>query len=136
VVELIRALRSDGLLLAVGSSGPRANVELVLEVLGVREAFSALSTGDEVRHGKPHPEVFLKAAAKLQLPPGRCVVIEDAPQGVQAGLAAGARVVAVTTSRPAADLVAAHCVVEGLRELTPASLRALVLGGPGPGTVR
>lgn len=125
-VDLVRALVADGFALAVGSSGPAANVRLVLELLGVADCFAALSSGDEVHHGKPHPEIFLNAARHLALPPASCVVIEDAPQGVEAGHRAGARVVAVTSSRPRADLADADVVVDSLTEVTPTSLRALL----------
>ncbi len=125
--ELIRALAEESdFALAVGSSAPRANVDLVLEILGAADSFTAFSTGDEVRRGKPDPEVFLLAARKLGLPPGRCVVIEDAPQGVKAGIAAGAKVVAVTSTKPAAELREAHLVVDSLAELDPERLRGLV----------
>ncbi|MBI4603931.1 MAG: HAD family phosphatase [Planctomycetes bacterium] len=130
-VDLIQALAAGGFSLAVGSSGPKANVELVLDVLGVRDRFAALSTGDDVRHGKPNPEVFLKAAGKLCLPAPRCAVIEDAPQGVEAGLAAGSRVVAVATTRPAAELAGAHLVVESLRELSSERILRLFEGAAG-----
>lgn len=126
-VELVEALAADGFLLAVGSSGPLANVELMLELLGVSRRFAALATGDDVRHGKPHPEVFLKAAGKLGLPPGACAVIEDAPPGVQAARAAGATVIAVTTSRAAAELGEADLIVESLRRLAPPQVRELIL---------
>jgi beta-phosphoglucomutase family hydrolase len=129
VVDLIAALAADGFLLAVGSSGPRPNVEMVLGILGVEGLFRALSTGDEVRHGKPHPEVFQKAAARLGLAPARCAVIEDAPQGIAAAHAAGARAVAVTTTRPPSDLAAADLVVDSLAELDPPRLRRLIEEG-------
>jgi beta-phosphoglucomutase len=124
--ELIRGLASMGFSLAVGSSGPRANVELVLGVLGVGDQFAALATGDDVRHGKPNPEVFLKAAGKLCLPPARCAVIEDAPQGVEAALAAGCKVIAVATTRTPAELQAAHLVASSLRDLRPEGILALL----------
>lgn len=130
VVELVKNLFSNGFRVAVASSGPRANVELILDLLGVREYFAALSTGDDVRNGKPHPEVFEVAAARLDLPPERCVVIEDAPQGIEAGRRAGARVVAVTSSRPAEDLQRADVVVGSLADLDADSLRRL-LDDPG-----
>lgn len=125
-VALVRALRIDGFRLAVGSSGPRANVDLVVRLLGLSDAFDFLATGDEVTHGKPHPEIFLNAVAGLGLPASACVVIEDAPQGVEAGRAAGARVIAVTSTRPAHDLAAADRIVASLEELTPQTLRDLV----------
>lgn len=116
--HFVAAAREAGFLCAVGSSGPRRNVETALDLLGIRPLFHHLATGDDVREGKPHPEVFLKAAAGLGLPPSRTVVIEDAPQGVQAGLAAGCGVIALITSRPAADLRGAHLTENNLAELT------------------
>lgn len=127
-VELVRALDAADFALAVGSSGPRANVELILNILGVAECFDALSTGDDVTHGKPHPEVFCKAAAKLGLSPTRCVVLEDAPQGVEAARRAEMRVLAVTSSRPAGDLTDADRVVASLREVGPRELAAMIDG--------
>lgn len=124
---LVAALAADGWRLAVASSGTRANIELILRLLDLKNAFHFLATGDDVTHGKPHPEVFLKAVAGLGLAPAACAVIEDAPQGVEAGLTAGATVLAVTSTRPAADLAEAHYVVDSLENVTPASLRDLVM---------
>src|SRR5690349_12557464 len=73
-----------------------------------------LVSAEAVEEGKPHPEGYLKAAAALGRDPRRCLVVEDAPAGVQAGRAAGARVLAVATSHPATDLTAADAVVPDL----------------------
>lgn len=125
-VALVQGLRQTGFRLAVGSSGPKENVDLALETLGVADAFQAFSTGDDVERGKPHPEVFLKAAERLGLHPGRCLVIEDAPQGIEAGLAAGTRVVAVCTSRPPEELRDAHLVVRSPSDLSVNVIRRLL----------
>ena len=124
-LELLADLRREGIAIAVGSSGPLANVELILRILKISEQFAALSTGDEVTHGKPHPEVFLKAAHKLGRAPADCVVIEDAPQGIEAARRAGMKVLAVTSSHPAGEL-AADRVVESLTEVRASTLRQLV----------
>ena len=124
--SLVRDLHASGFSLAVASSGPLANVRLALQVVGVEELFAVLVTGDDVTRGKPHPEVFDKAIDRLGLLPERCAVIEDAPQGVTAGLAAGSRVLAVTTSRPAQDLQHATRVVSSLEQVTARDLRALI----------
>jgi HAD superfamily hydrolase (TIGR01509 family) len=125
-VELVRALRTDGYRLAIGSSTVRANVLLTLEELGVLDAFDAIVAGEDVTVGKPEPEVFLKAAGKVDVPPSRCVVVEDAPQGVEAALRGGMRVVAVATSQPASRLADADRVVASLAELTPQDFDALL----------
>lgn len=133
VEELLAALFAAGFRLAVGSSAPEANVDLVLEALGVADKFMARSTGEDVVRGKPDPEVFLKAAAGLELPPGRCVVVEDAPAGVEAALAAGSSVIAVTTSHSAEQLSRAHRIVDSLSELTPDSFLDLLRAAEGGG---
>jgi len=126
--DLVRQLHGDGFVMAIGSSAPRANVELVLRQLDLAPCFRALSTGDEVRHGKPHPEVFLKAIDGLGLAAGSCVVLEDAPQGVEAALAAGAKAIGVATTRPEADLAEADVVVRSLEELDTPRVRSIIRG--------
>lgn len=126
--DLVRSLAVAGFRLAVGSSGPRQNVELLLRGLGLLELFELLVTGDDVTQGKPHPEVFSKAVVGLGLEPSRCVVLEDAPQGVEAGLAAGTRVLAVTSTRTAPELSRATRVVSTLVGLDARSLQELVDG--------
>jgi beta-phosphoglucomutase len=126
-VELVRELAGEGFALAVASSGPRANVELILDLLGLRPLFAALATGEDVRRGKPDPEVFRVALERLGLPPQACVVIEDAPQGVEGALAAGTAVVAVCSTRPARDFQAYPVtVVQSLGELSADRLRRLL----------
>jgi len=116
--RLLDDLKDSGFFLAVGSSAPRANLDLVLERVQVRGYFDACVAGEEVTAGKPAPDTFLKAAWKLALPPDRCVVVEDAVQGVDAAKAAGMAVVAVTTTRDRAALTRADVIVESLAELS------------------
>lgn len=93
-VDFIRYLAERGVKIAVGSSAPRENVEHILRWLGVRELFGdRVVAGDEVKNGKPAPEIFLTAAKKLGVPAERCVVIDDAKNGVDAGSASGAATV-------------------------------------------
>jgi beta-phosphoglucomutase len=94
VRETLAGLREAGLPLAVGTSGPRENVDLVLDETRLRPMFDAIVTGFDVTRGKPAPDCFLLAAERLGVPPGRCVVVEDAPVGVQAARAAGMACVA------------------------------------------
>ena len=69
---------------AIGSSAPPENITFVLEALGMANVFRATASRWEVPHGKPFPDIFLLAAAKLGVAPGRCIVLEDAPAGIQA----------------------------------------------------
>jgi beta-phosphoglucomutase len=127
---LLDRLAQAGFKLAVGSSGPPENVDLVLDGLAIRPLFGAVVTGADVARGKPDPEVFVKAAQRLGLAPAQCVVIEDSPPGVQAAHAAGMVAVGLTsTGRTPAVLADADLVVGSLPEITPERLRALIDAG-------
>lgn len=80
-------LRARGLKLAIGSSSK--NTPFILERIGLADFFDAVADGNGITHSKPHPEVFLKAAELLGLPPAHCLVVEDAHAGVEAACAGG-----------------------------------------------
>jgi beta-phosphoglucomutase len=130
VAELLEGLRRAGFRQGVGSSAPHANLELILERTGVRGYMDAVVGMEDTTRGKPDPQVFLVAAAKLGVPPARCVVFEDAVAGVQAARAGGMRCVAVSFvgHHPQDRLRAAGAdlVVGSLAELTPAAALELV----------
>ncbi len=120
----LERLRDAGVPCAVGSSTHRANIDLSLGLIGLTPFFREIVTAEDVREGKPHPEVFLKGAAKLGIAPERCVVFEDAHVGIAAARAGGMKVVGVATTHPAAELTAADIAVAQLDELQPAQLAA------------
>lgn len=126
--ELLTSLHAAGFKLAIGSSGPPENIQAVRRCLGKADLFDAEVNAFDVTRGKPDPEVFLKAAAKLDLPPARCCVVEDAPAGVAAGKAAGAAVIAITGTADRERLSAANWIVDSLREITPEAVRKLIEG--------
>ena len=125
-VQLIDALVEAGLVLAVGSSAPPANVEMTLERLGRRQAFSAIVTGSDVTQGKPDPRVFLLAAQRMGLEPSHCAVIEDAEVGVEAAVTAGMTAIALLGTAPADRFTQAHLVVDSLRHLSPKRIADLI----------
>jgi len=126
--QLLGALHEASFKLAIGSSGPPENVELVLRKLG-EELFSATVNATNVTHGKPHPEVFLKAAAKLEIAPVNCAVVEDAPAGIQAARHAGMTAIALTGTAPREKLAPeAHLVIDSLDELSPQIIQSLISG--------
>jgi beta-phosphoglucomutase len=127
-VELIDALVAERFLLAVGSSGPIENVTLSLEKLGRANRFAAIVTGADVTRGKPDPQVFLLAAARLGAEPAACCVVEDAAHGIEAARRAGMKSVALTGTASRYQLVGADLVVDSLRELSPSGVRDLILG--------
>lgn len=118
VMEWLHRLQEAGVPRAVASSTLRSNIDAVLARIGLERAFRAIVSGEDVTHGKPHPEVFEIAAERLGMARERCVVFEDAHVGIEAAHAAGMKVVAVTTTHPAGELTAADLVVRRLDELT------------------
>lgn len=117
VVDLIERLRRARVRLAVASMGAASWVIATLEGLGLDGAFDAVVTSDDVRRGKPHPDVFLMAAERLNVAPADCLVIEDAPRGIEAARRAGMRALAVRTSYNAGLPLRAHGVIASLVEL-------------------
>lgn len=127
--HLIDDLRSMGFSLAVGTSGPKENVEFVLDRLGRRDAFQAIVHGKDVTKGKPNPEVFLKAAEKLGVPPHRCAVVEDADLGIKAARSAGMVAIGlISTGRTREELAKAepHRLVPSLLDINAAEVADLI----------
>lgn len=116
--EFISELARQSVPLAVGSSAPRENVELCLEVTRMRKAFSIVVTGDQVARGKPAPDIFLQAAAALEVRPEDAVVFEDAPAGIAAAHAAGMRVIGVLTNHTSDELNGADAFIRDFSEVT------------------
>ncbi len=128
VDALLQDLHQAGFSLAVGSSGPPENIDLVLNRLGAESLFSAVVTASDVTRGKPDPQVFLLAASRLNLPSARCAVVEDAPAGIAAANAAGTTSIGLTsTGRTAESLEGAKLIVGSLSELSPETFRKLIL---------
>jgi beta-phosphoglucomutase len=127
VRALIERLHNAGMALAIGSSGPPENIEVILDHLQAQSLFQAVVSGADVTRGKPDPQVFLKAAQRLGIPPDRCVVVEDAPLGVDAAHGAGAAAIGfASTGRTRESLAKAELVVDSLGEITPEEVRRLV----------
>lgn len=126
VRELLDSLDASDAPRAIVTSTPRANLDMILDSLGLRERFQALVAEEDASRGKPDPEGFLVAAERLGVEPGRCVVIEDAPAGLRAAKAGGMRAIGVTTTHPAADLGDADLVVDTLT-LTGEAVRVFIL---------
>jgi len=126
--KLLRELKDDGFLLAIGSSAPKENLELIFKCLRLDSYIDACVTKEDVIKGKPAPDTFLKAAQRLSLRPQNCIVVEDAVHGVEAAKTAGMFVIALTTTRDRADLLEADIIVNGLDELKAVNFVGLLAG--------
>jgi len=121
----LQRLKADGWRQALASSASLLNVETILEGLRIADLFDATVSAEDVQTGKPDPEVFLVAAARVSAPPARCVVIEDSPAGIQAARLAGMRSIGVLSSQLS---LAADVVVRTLVELPDDAFDRLIAG--------
>ncbi len=118
VLELMgKAMQREDFRLAIATSGTLEKSRAVLEAAKVPYRKMIYINGDHVKNKKPDPELFLLAAERMGIEPANCVVIEDAPNGVQAAKAAGAKCIAVTNSTIAANLSEADLVCDSLEQV-------------------
>lgn len=125
--ELLAELHKAGLKCAVGSSGPKLNVDFVLDKCNIEPFFDVRISGDMVTMCKPHPEIFLTAADKLGVAPEECVVFEDALAGVAAARAAGMKVITLTTThhRHQLETASPDLIVEDFTAVNLDTIRSL-----------
>lgn len=122
-VSFIAGCRERGLRLAVASAADRVKVDINLREIGLKpETFDSIVSGSDVTHKKPDPEIFLKAAARLELQPRECLVVEDAVNGVEAARRGGFRALGITTSFSPAQLSAASWHAPDLANVPPECL--------------
>lgn len=100
LVTFLDELKRHDVTCAIVTTAQRSGADIKLDVLGIRQYFSVVVTGDEIENHKPHPDAYLYALDKLHLPADECVIIEDSLPGIQAGLAAGCRVIGFTQYNP------------------------------------
>ncbi|TFF96514.1 MAG: HAD family phosphatase, partial [Promethearchaeota archaeon] len=112
VLDLLKILKKEGFKMAVGSSGPPENVDLLLKTLNIKSFFDAIITAEDVERGKPEPDVFLIAARQSSVKPQNCLVIEDAPVGIQAAKNAGMKCISLTTTHKKDELIEADLILE------------------------
>src|SRR6266700_3335057 len=127
VTNWLHRLHQEGWLQAIASAAPRANIDAILEALSATDTFQAIVSAEDVHRGKPDPEVYLTAAARIGVSPDRCIVVEDAVAGVQGARSAGMRSIGV--SHNGAHLPA-DVVVESLELLEPDAFEMLLEGCP------
>jgi beta-phosphoglucomutase len=128
LAPLIEECRRAGIPMAVASSAMVKNIEFVVDALGFRPYFQHLVSGDHVTHAKPDPEIYLKAAQMLGLPPDECVAFEDSYVGVEAAKRAGMKCVGIASTFPPEELrrqTQADLVVRSFEDIGLDMLRGL-----------
>jgi len=107
---------------AIATSAPRANVDFTLRHTGIATYFETILDESFVNRGKPDPEIYLKTAKALGFDPANCIVLEDSLSGVAAGKAAGCKVVGLSTTHTAQELVESDFVIADFDKISPLNL--------------
>lgn len=126
--ELMHALHAAGFRQALGSSAPPENQAAIIRLLGLAPYLDATVSGEQVAHGKPAPDIYLRAAEEVEVPPACCLVIEDAVAGIEAAHAGGMRCLAVRRAGHAdpPGLASADLIVDSLRDVDVAVVLRLL----------
>lgn len=115
--DFLVCLKKQGYILGLVTGSPLQEVNNILP-LRIRRLFNAIVTGNQVKKGKPHPEPYLKCAKEVNLNPSQCVVVENAPFGIESAKKAGMFCIALTTSLPKEYLFRADIIAESLKDIT------------------
>jgi beta-phosphoglucomutase family hydrolase len=123
--QFLQMLKQHQIPTAVATNAPVSNIDFIMERTGLRSFFDVVINSSMVAKGKPDPEIYLKSAEKLGMPPERCIVMEDSVPGVEAGVRAGMKVVGITTTHTKEELNQTSLAIDGYAELTYEKLAAL-----------
>lgn len=118
LVDFLEILEEQNIPKAIATSAPPANVAFTLEYTGLKKYFPVITDDSMITQGKPHPEVYLKSAEQLHMPPHRCIVFEDAILGIQSGKNAGMKVVGVATTHPREELENTDYLIDNFEGLS------------------
>jgi beta-phosphoglucomutase len=116
-MDFLRSLKINHVKTAVATAAPKANLDFLLEHIDLRKSFDILIDDSEVKKGKPDPEIYLKAAKRLDYAPELCIVFEDSLAGVQAAINAGMKVIGVTTTNPPEKMQKAKLAIKDFTEI-------------------
>lgn len=126
IIEFIADLKDNGVKMGVATSAPRANLDLILSKLPLREHFSSILASEDVKKHKPDPEVYLKSAMNLGISPQQCLVFEDSFSGVSAALNAGMRVAGVLSTHTKEELPPCNFYIDNYIDLSFNTIRQFI----------
>jgi len=116
--EFLSTLKDNNISLAIATSADNDNVNFVMENTGIREYFAEIVSSDQIKKGKPDPEIYLEAAKRINKETKECIVIEDSLAGIKAGKKAGMKVIAITSTHKREVINEADLIIDDFSELT------------------
>jgi beta-phosphoglucomutase len=117
LIDFLKELKERNITMAIATSGIPVNIDFMFDHVPIKEFFSEIVKAEDISKGKPDPEIFLKTAQALNIPAENCIVFEDSTSGVEAGKAAGMKVVALTTTHTPEELNKADLVINDYTEI-------------------
>jgi HAD superfamily hydrolase (TIGR01509 family) len=111
LTDLLETLNNNNIPMVIATSGIKENIDFMLQHIPIQHYFKNIIYSAHIKHGKPHPEIYEKAVQELGLPPNCCIAFEDAVAGISAAKSAGLKVIALTTTHPPNELLAADKII-------------------------
>lgn len=124
--DFLDLLKDQQIRIAVATSATRENADYILSELSINHYFDAVLNSSHIENGKPHPEIYLKAAEAIRFPPAKCVIFEDSLVGVKAGIESGAKVIGVTSTHSPEEMSSCNRVIADFTGLSPGMLEKLI----------
>lgn len=125
LIRFLEVLKGNNIKIAVASSAPKLNVDLILKKTGTVKYFKTIIDGDSIEKGKPHPEIYLKTAKAINSIPQKCLVIEDSLSGVKAAKQAGCKVMGITTTHSRQEFTSTDLTINDFDEIELKKLKLL-----------
>lgn len=122
VVRFLNNLKENNIKMGIGTAAMEFKAYAILEELGIKDFFEILVSAEKVKKGKPDPETYLKVAEYLNLKPEECIVIEDAPNGIEAAKNGGIKCIAITSTHKKSELQQADKIIDSFDELKVSEL--------------
>lgn len=126
LISFLDQLNHQQISRAIGTSAPQSNVVFTLSKTNTSHYFDIILNDTFVTHSKPHPEIYIKVAQAIGLPNSQCIVIEDSLSGIEAGKAAGSKVIGITTTHTGQELAHTDLVIDDFEDLSIAMLEELL----------
>jgi beta-phosphoglucomutase len=127
LIELLDQLKTKNVEMGVGTSSQKYRAEAILDILKIKNYFNTLVTANDIAEHKPSPQIFLEVAKRLEIGPQRCIVIEDAPNGIEAARKAGMTSIGYLTQyNDRKQLKDANLIISSFKELSPSRLERIV----------
>lgn len=126
LLDFLETLKKENYPLAIATSGLPPNINFMFDNIAIRHYFIDVVNASNITQGKPHPEIFLKAAKSINADPEKCVAFEDSVAGIRSAKAAGMKVIGITTTHTAEEIQEAHKVIQDYTQITTRDLEELM----------